>query len=163
MLNVNFQGLLQKIGVENATIKSGDKKDMGSPLKTMTEEERALFQGVINELYEGFLRVVVQGRMGLTLDQVRKLADGRIYTAQQSLQAGLVDQIGYLQDAFELAKQEAGLKEAKLILYKRPGSYRNTIYSQGRPSNPMVNTLVNLDLRGLVNGGTPKFMYIWMP
>ena len=164
MLNLNVQGLLQKIGVQGGSIKSGDKKDMGSPWKSMTEEEKEIFQSVINELHEGFVQVVVRGRPGLSEEKIRELADGRIYTAQQALQLGLVDQIGYLQDGFELAKKEAGLEEAKLILYKRPGRYRTTIYSRGEsPSPKVVNTLVHIGIKDLINPGVPQFMYLWAP
>jgi len=163
MLNVSLQGLLEKIGIENETIKSGDKKDMGSPLKKMTEEERALFQGVIRALYDEFVNVVAQGRQNLTEEKIRTLADGRIYSSQQALATGLVDQIGYLQDAFELAKKETGLEQAKLVLYKRPGQYRTTIYSQGPSNPPRINSLVLFDLKGLIQPGVPKFMYLWVP
>ena len=163
MLNVNLQGLLEKIGVENETIKSGDKKDMGSPLKKMTEEERVLFQEVIQALYDEFVRVVVQGRKNLTEEKVRKLADGRIYSSRQALDLGLVDQIGYLQDAFEMAKNETGLETARLVLYKRPGQYRKTIYSQVPPNAPRVNALFHFDLKEWVQLGVPKFMYLWVP
>lgn len=162
MLNLNLEGLLQKVGIEGTAIKSADKKDMGSPFRKMTPEEQKIFQGVIDQLYERFLEVVVAGRKNLNLDQVRKLADGRIYTAQQAAKAGLVDQIGYLEDAIAVAKREAGLKEARIVTYYRPGTYKQNIYSQAGDTARTIN-LVNFDLRSLVQDGAPRFMYLWMP
>ena len=77
---------------------------------------------------------------------------------------GLVDSIGYLDDAVELAKREAGLTEARLVVYQQPGEYRHNIYSQmiNRQGNN-GGLLSNFDLMALVRGGTPQFMYLWMP
>ena len=163
MLTVNVQGLLEKIGVTGTAIKSGDKKDMGSPLRPMTEEERQLFQGIINQMYDRFVSVVAAGRKNMTVDQVRKAADGRVYTAQQALDLGLVDGIGYLDDAIQLAKAEAGLSKARVVIYLRPGSYKDNIYSQIPAGASQTVNLVNLDLRSFVQSGTPRFMYLWSP
>lgn len=163
MLNVSIEGLLQKIGVKDATIKAGEHKDMGSPLKTMTEEERKIFQGVLDTMYERFLAVIAKNRSGngLDLKELRSLADGRIYTAQQALEHKLVDQIGYLDDAISLAKKEAELTEARVVIYHRPGAYKNNIYSKLAGSHAI--NLVNIDLRTFVKSGTPSFMYLWAP
>src|SRR5206468_8626959 len=89
MLTVNARGLLEKVGVETTAVTSGPKKDMGSPFRPMTEEERTIFQGVIDSFYQRFLHVVQVGRRNLTADQVRKLADGRIYSGEQAKELGL--------------------------------------------------------------------------
>jgi protease-4 len=162
MINLNLEGLFQKVGVEGIAIKSADKKDMGSPFRKMTPEEQQIFQGVIDQLYERFLQVVVTSRKNLNMDQIRKLADGRIYTAQQALESGLVDQIGYLEDAITAAKHESGIKEARVVTYYRPGAYKQNIYSQMGGGDRTVN-LINFDLRSLFQDGTPRFMYLWMP
>ncbi len=163
MLNLSIEGLLQKIGVKDTSIKTGEYKDMGSPLKTMTEEERKIFQGVMNTLYERFLAAITAGRKELAPEKLKTLADGRIYTAQQALEYGLIDQIGYLDDAIALAKKEAGLTAARVVIYHRPGSYKNNIYSQlGNTGIGTVN-LLNIDLKTFVNAGTPSFMYLWAP
>jgi protease-4 len=163
MLNVNVQGLLEKIGVVGTAIKSGDKKDMGSPLRPMTAEEQKLFQDVINQMYDRFLSVVAAGRKNLSRDKIRAVADGRIYTAQQALDLGLVDQIGYLDDAVALARQEAGVGEARVVTYYRPGAYKNNIYSKVAGGEGNTVNLVNFDLRSLVPAGVPQFMYLWVP
>ena len=163
MLNVNVQGLLEKIGVSGTAIKSGDKKDMGSPLRPMTPEERQIFQGIINQMYERFVSVVAAGRPKMNLDQVKLAADGRVYTAQQALDLGLVDRIGYLDDAIDQAKSESGLREASVVLYLRPGTYKDNVYSQLPNGAPTTVNILNVDLHAFVQSGVPRFMYLWSP
>ncbi|HUK55531.1 MAG TPA: signal peptide peptidase SppA [Nitrospiria bacterium] len=163
MLTLDVHGLLEKIGVSGTAIKSGDKKDMGSPFRPMTEDERRLFQGIINQMYDRFVSVVAAGRKNLTEEQVRKAADGRVYTAKQALDLGLVDGIGYLDDAIALARTESGLREARVMTYLRPGNYKDNIYSRMPSGGPQTVNLVNLDLRSFVQSGTPRFMYLWSP
>ena len=163
MLRVNASGLLEKIGVEATAVASGPKKDMGSPFRPMTAEERAIFQGVIDGFYEQFIGVVETGRPNLKAEQIRKLADGRIYSGTQAKSLGLIDQIGYLDDAIELAKQQAGLKEARVVMYHRPGQYRPNIYAGVLGEGSMWAGLSRLDLMTMVRGKTPQFMYLWMP
>ena len=162
MLTVNAKGLLEKIGVEATAVTSGPRKDMGSPFRTMTLEERAIFQGLIDSFYQRFLNIVQEGRSNLQMEQIKRLADGRIYTGEQAKAAGLVDEIGYLEDAVELAKKKAGLTEAKVVTYKRPGEYSNNVYSKVLAPNGLAS-LADFDLATLVRGGTPQFMYLWMP
>ena len=163
MLNLSVEGLLQKIGVKDTSIKTGEHKDMGSPLKTMTEEERKIFQGILDNMYERFLSVIAENRKNLTQEKLKPLADGRIYIAQQALEYGLIDQIGYLDEAITLAKQEAGLTTARVVIYHRPGAYKNNIYSQLSNSSFSTINLLNIDLKTFVRSGTPSFMYLWAP
>lgn len=96
--------LAKEVGVEAVTIKSGKLKDIGNPLRQETPEERALFQKIIDEAYDGFVDVVVEGR-DMDEDRVRELADGRIYTGRQAEELGLVDELGLRRTAYdELAK-----------------------------------------------------------
>ena len=163
MMTVNAQGLLEKIGVQATAVTSGPKKDMGSPFRAMTPEERAIFQGVIDSFYERFLTVVQEGRGTLTAEQIRKLADGRIYAGEQAKTLGLVDGIGYVDDAVDLAKKAAGLSEARVVMYRRPGEYRNNIYSKVMAGGEWPGGFPTLDLLAMVRGGPPQFMYLWMP
>jgi protease-4 len=162
MLTVNARGLLEKVGIEATAVTSGPRKDMGSPFRTMTPEERAIFQGLIDSFYERFLIVVQEGRPQLQMDQIKKLADGRIYTGDQAKAAGLVDEVGYLEDAIDVAKKKAGITEARVVTYKRPGEYSNNVYSRFLTPGPLAG-LADLDLMSFVRGGTPQFMYLWMP
>lgn len=163
MLTVNASGLLEKIGVETTAVASGPKKDMGSPLRPMTAEERAIFQDVIDEFHAQFLRVIERGRPNLTAKQVQELADGRIYSGEQALKLGLIDQVGYVEDAVTLAKKEAGLDEARVVTYHRPGEYRHNIYSSFFGSAGPWPEWARLDLMGLLRTGQPQFMYLWLP
>jgi protease IV len=161
MLRVSAEGLLQKIGVDASAIKSGSKKDIGSPLRPMTEEERAIFQTMINGFFARFLEVVEKGR-SLPADRLKAISDGRVMTGPQAQQLGLVDQVGYLDDGIQLAKQLSGLTDARVVMYARPGAYKSNIYSLGSGETGL-EALAQLDLMSLVRGGTPQFLYLWMP
>lgn len=158
--SVNASGLMEKIGITNQTIKSGELKDIGSPLRPMTEEERKILLGVINGMYERFLDVIIEGRGSLDRNELRKLADGRIFNAKQALDLKLIDSIGYMDDAIFTAKRKAGLKEATVVTYAQPRSYKNNIYSEG-PQFPAEVNLIKVD--SLSKRFGMNFMYIWMP
>ena len=165
MLTLNASGLMEKIGVRADAVTSGPHKDMGSPFRTMTDQDRAIFQGVIDSFYARFLRVIEQGRPNLEPETIRQLADGRIYSATQAKDHGLVDEIGYVDDALALAKKEAGIEEARVVMYQRAGGYHPNIYAQG-PGGPGRADWVfpKLDpVSLLLTGGTPAFMYLWLP
>ena len=166
MVTMNAQGLLDKVGVQPAPIVSGPKKSMGSPFRPMSDEERAIFQGVIDNLYERFLAVVKEGRPGLDEEKIRTLADGRIYTADIAKAQGLVDDIGYLDEAIDLAKKEAKLEEAQVVTYTRGGDSHQNIYSQFEPPQIGPVGFPNVDANSLfsvLSGGTPQMLYMWMP
>ena len=166
MVSLNGQGLLEKIGVEATTIASGPKKSMGSPFRTMTDEERAIFQNIIDSMYDQFVTVVDDGRPKLDKGEVRRLADGRIYSALQAEEVGLVDEVGYLEDAIRLVKKEAGIEEASVVTYHRAGGYKPNIYSSFASDSVYLKGFPSFDppsLMTLLNGGTPQFMYLWMP
>jgi protease IV len=162
MLTVNARGLLEKIGIETNAITSGPRKDMGSPFRAMTDDERVIFQGVIDFFYNRFLTVIKEGRRNLSPEEIRKLADGRIYSGEQAKEVGLVDSVGYLEDAVDLAKNKAGLSEAKIIMYRKPGEYKQNIYSRFLGGG-MMSGLPQFDLLSMVRASSPQFMYLWMP
>ncbi|HET7876663.1 MAG TPA: signal peptide peptidase SppA [Methylomirabilota bacterium] len=160
MLTVNAQGLMEKIGVAPRAIKSGDKKDAGSPFRALTAEEQAIFQGVIDEMHGRFVTLIAESRK-LPEARVRAFADGRIYTAEQALRLGLVDKVGYLDEAVAAARQAAGLDEARVVMYHRPREYRATFYS-ATPVTPTAEAAF-AQLAALVAGSGPRFMYLWWP
>lgn len=160
MLTLNAEGLLQKVGVAPLAIKSGAKKDMGSPFRGLSDEERQIFQGVIDDLYGRFVSLIVKERR-IPEDRVRAFADGRIYTAQQAKTLGLVDRVGYLEEAVEAAKQAARLPEARVVMYHRPRDYRSNIYS-GTPIPERFDASL-LQLSSLLIGPGPRFLYLWWP
>ena len=139
LVRPSVSGLLGKIGVETAEITSGPHKAMGSPFRPLADDDRALFQTVIDDLYGRFVDAVVAGRPQLARDRIMALADGRIYTAEQARSAGLVDGIGYLDDAVDSLRDAAGLTSATVVTYTRPGQYKGSIYAA-----PVVN--IDLDL-----------------
>ena len=98
--SVNLAGLMEKIGVEDQTITAGRHKDAGSPLRRMTGEERRHIQRVLDDLHARFVEVVASGRPALAPDALRALSDGRIFSAREAREAGLVDRIGDLEDAW---------------------------------------------------------------
>lgn len=93
----DISGLLDKYGIKTETITSGDNKAMGSSVEPMTKEQKEIFQSLVDEAYEQFVGIVADGR-NMPVKEVKKLADGRIYTAQQALDNGLIDEIGTLED-----------------------------------------------------------------
>jgi protease IV len=111
----NLEGLMGKIGMKSFTIKSGKFKDVGSPARTMTDQEKAMLQAVIDDTYAQFVRAVAEGR-NLPENEVRKIADGRIFTGEQAKALKLVDRIGTLQDAVQEAGKLGGIRgEPELI------------------------------------------------
>lgn len=158
MLTVNSGGLLEKIGVSASYVKSGPYKDMGSPFRGLSPEERALFQSLIDQLYGRFVSLVARERK-IDEARVRSFADGRVYTADEAVSLGLVDRIGYLEDAITLARESAAVPDAKVIAYHRPRQYRATIYSAAEPPAPAAG-LADL-VRAVVSG--PRLLYLWWP
>ncbi len=105
----NVDELIKKVGVEIVVIKTGPNKDIGSPFRPMTEDEKKIWQTVIDQAFDGFVQVVAQGR-NLPEDKVRQIGDGRVYNGRQAKELGLVDQLGYLDDAVSKAGELGGIK-----------------------------------------------------
>jgi protease-4 len=155
---LNVEGLFQKIGLKEEAIKSADKKDMLSSSRTMTKEERAIMQGIIDELYQRFVDIVVAGRPKLTREEILKLADGRIYTGEQAVKNGLADKTGDREDAFESAKQLASISEAKLIQYKK----RYNIWQMFEMSALLQPKNITLYFKSILfDKNTPQLLYLW--
>lgn len=146
-MKLNIKGLMDKVGVDSELVKSGKWKDFWSPFRPSTPEEKQMMQDVINSLYQGFVKVVAEGRK-MDTREVKRVADGRIFTAPQAKDLGLVDSLGYLDDAIKIAQKQADLVEAKVVRYHRPDSYLPNIYSQTPDFSWMVG---------------PQFLYIWWP
>ncbi|HNQ23652.1 MAG TPA: signal peptide peptidase SppA [Phycisphaerae bacterium] len=159
----DISGTMQLVGVKSDAITSGPRKDSGSPFRAMTPEERALFQQVVNELYDRFVEVVREGRPALDETQVRSLADGRIYTARQALEAGLVDRIGTWHDALDAARQRSGAKRVRAVLYHRPLDYRPNYYAAAPTLLPTEVNLVGLNVGQALESAAPEFLYLWQP
>lgn len=127
---INSEELLDKLGVEVQIIKSGPSKDFGSPFREMSPEERQYWESLIDEVYEGFVQIVVDGR-DLTEEEVRDLADGRVFTGLQALELGLVDQLGYEQEAIDKAAELGGIQaEPRLLRFERAPSLFDLLQSR---------------------------------
>jgi len=157
---VNARGLLGKIGIEDETMAVPDKKDMVSPLRSMTPEEREIFRGLIVRLDERFLKVVTGARR-LTPEQLAKATDGRIVDGMQAVDLGLADETGYLDDAINRARELAGVPEARVVTYARPGAYRENIYSELGESQPTA-LIPGTEWLEMMTPGV-HFMYLWAP
>ena len=114
----NFQQLLGKIGVKGNVVKSGEYKDVGSPLRDMTSEERLLMQAVIDDVHSQFVDAVAKGR-NLKKEEVAKIADGRIITGRYAKELKLVDELGNFNDAVDLTKKLAEIKGEPKLVYAR--------------------------------------------
>jgi protease-4 len=144
-MKFNLRGLMDKVGVDDDIVKSGIWKDFWSPFRPASPREKEMMQQIIDDFYRKFVDVVAQGRK-MSLKETQGVADGRIFSASQARDLGLVDQLGYLDDALELARAKANLESgARVIIYHRPGSFKPTIYS----------LLPELDTLG------PQFLYLW--
>jgi len=114
----NIEELFKKIGIKGVVLKSGEHKDIGSPFREMTPEDKKIMQEVIDNVHQQFVQAVAKGRK---MDQakVMQIADGRILTGEQAKQIGLVDQIGNLQDAIEIVAKMVGIEGKPYILYPK--------------------------------------------
>ncbi|MFZ2052889.1 MAG: signal peptide peptidase SppA [Candidatus Aminicenantales bacterium] len=157
----DMEGLLSKVGVNMQVIKSGDLKDAGSPFRNLTEKEQRVFQEIIDELYERFLKVVYESRKeALPLEEIRNLADGRVYTAAQALRHKLIDEVGYFDDALLRVLGLAKIPAARVIAYTYYPKRRTNLYS-AKLENPSLFEQKSLaDVLPVLRSG---FYYLWLP
>lgn len=150
METANVEGLLQKIGVEGVVIKSGKYKDVGSPLRKMRADERGLLQAVMDDVHKQFIEAVAEGR-SLELPATQALADGRIFTGRQAKEAKLVDELGDLEDAIQLAAEVVGIEgEPKVIEPRRRFSLREILDSKLSMLFPKLDVQPGVNLKYLM-------------
>jgi protease-4 len=116
MQSINYGELAEKYGVKFETIKSGPYKDIFSPTRDMTEEERKILQSMVDNAYKGFVNVITEGR-SLSEAEVRKVADGRIYDGRQAKENNLIDELGYFDDTISAMKKDLDLEDAQVVEY----------------------------------------------
>lgn len=153
----NLEETAGKVGVKVDVIKSGALKDLGSPFRPMTDEERAIIQGLIDEAYDLFVDVVAKGR-GLTPERTRELADGRIYSGNQAKELELVDHLGNQDFAFSRAKGLGKASDASLVVYRRVGG----LFDDLIPFVKSPSTLEHISEALGVNR-SPGAAYLWLP
>lgn len=152
----NVEEAAGKLGVTMNVIKSGELKDLGSPFRPLTEQEQQIFQGLIDEAYNGFVEIVSEGR-DLSLERTRELADGRIYSGLQAEQLGLIDHLGDRETAFERAKALADSPDASLVVYRPIVGFLEALnpFALDSPTDRVVEEL------GLLR--KPGASYLWIP
>src|SRR5574340_260952 len=150
METTNLEGLLKKVGVEGVVIKSGRFKDVGSPLRKMTDEERRLLQSVMDDVHQQFIQAVADGR-SLEPSEVEPLADGRIFTGRQAKEARLVDELGDLEDAIHIAADIAGIEgEPKVVEPRKRFSIRDILESRWSSMFPKLELQTGVNLKYLM-------------
>lgn len=160
LMGVNFSGLMSKLGISNQTLKSGQLKDAGSPLRPMEAEERELLQGILQAMHERFLATLQERRPGMSGEALRTVRDGRVVLAAQASELGLIDRVGYLDDAIARARALAGLDRARVVMYRRPSQLGENIYSAAGSGAPHVAGF-HLDFHAASE--PPEFYYLWAP
>lgn len=167
MQAIEYSGLLEKLGIEYNTIKSGSLKDIGSPDRDMTEEERALLQAYVDEAYQRFVTVVSTGR-DMPEEAVRAVANGMIYSGTQAQSLGLVDEIAYTDDALQAMKAAYDLEDAEVFDYSStPGLFSDFSWFFAQAAAKLASqdsqTLTELQLLRETFGTTaaPRLLYLY--
>ncbi|AKU91038.1 signal peptide peptidase SppA [Vulgatibacter incomptus] len=145
----NVTAIAEKIGFQMNTVKSGAAKDIGNPFRPFTEADRKVFEGLVDDVYRQFVGAVVEGRK-LPEEQVKAIADGRVLTGEQALQAGLIDQLGNFNDAVDLAAELAGIEGKPKLVYpekEEPLSLHRLLRASVREGVRAVADELRLQLR----------------
>jgi protease-4 len=157
----DVEGLLSKVGIKVQVIKSGELKDAGSPFRNLSEQEQRLFQGIIDELYERFLDVIHEKRKdALSLEEIRDLADGRVYTATQALKLKLIDEVGYFDEALARVFTLARIPSARVVAYTYYPKRQSNLYASKMENPSLFDQKSLADALPTLRSG---FYYLWLP
>ena len=159
MQSYNFEGLAEKYGIDMVTIKSGAYKDLMNPFREVTEAEKEILQSMVTSSYDQFVKVIAEGR-NMTEDEVRKIADGRIYDGRQALDIQLVDELGYLEDTIAEMKKNEKLKGAQVIRLGSSSSLSSLFSMKMKQmigTNDEVSTIKSL----MTENQSPRMMYLY--
>jgi protease-4 len=154
---VNYGNLLKWAQMQPEVIKSGELKDVGSPTRAITPKEREYLQHLINQMFEQFVSAVADGRKDLTREQIKQLADGRVYTGEEALHEKLIDGLGNYDAVLKATAELVGIKgEPQVVTPPKPR--RGSI----------LDLLTSTDVGGLISnntlqppGSTLQFEYLW--
>ena len=160
MQSINYQALAEKVGIKFETFKSGVHKDMLSPMRDVTEEERAMMQEMINESYEEFVDIIEKGR-NMSETDVKKVADGRILGGTKALEAGLIDEIGDEEATIAALRADYNLEEATLFEYTPDvGGWQSYLGMKiGSFIGPSTEEKMLMEIMADYNA--PKMMYLY--
>ncbi|MCM3673560.1 signal peptide peptidase SppA [Peribacillus simplex] len=159
MHGYNYEKLAKKYGVEFETIKSGPHKDIMSPTREMTGEEREILQNMINNSYDQFVKVIADGR-GMTEKEVREIADGRIYDGRQAKENHLIDDFGHLDDVIAAMKTDIGKKDAQVIRYTDEAGF-GSLFSMGAQKMLGNDVETAVLTKILSSSNSPRLMYLY--
>lgn len=168
MSHLDYHELMEKtLLIKQEPIKSGPHKDILSPARAMTAEERQILQGLIDSMYKRFVDLVIDGRKGhanfpADRDAVVKIADGRVYTGEEAVKLGLADATGYLEDAYQEAVKAANLSDYRIIKYTRQPTLLDVLGGNVE-SKVNINAGVQIDAGRLLQDLTPRLEYRWSP
>ncbi|MEI3606378.1 signal peptide peptidase SppA [Pseudogracilibacillus sp. SE30717A] len=160
MENINYSELAENYGVHFNTIKSGKHKDIMSPSREMTKEEREILQSIIDEMYDDFVQVIVDGR-GMSEAKVREVGDGRIYTGRQAKEVGLVDELGDFDDALAAIQKDYNLEDAQVIQYGEDFVFLSGFVTQMKNVFQGNTSELELVMSLVRQSDKPRAMYIY--
>ncbi len=138
----NYEELLHKIGLVPIVVKSGEYKDIGSPVRKMKPEERKILQEFAKKIHRQFIEDIVDGRK-MDMEKVESLADGRIFTGKESKKLGLVDRLGNLEDAIEWAGRLGGIKGKIATVYAKEKKFSFLRYITDSSAGTLLNHILN--------------------
>lgn len=163
---VSLKPALDRWGIRAEAITSGPNKTVGSYLDTMTDEHRAILQGLVDDFYARFAGIVRAARPGITDEDFGHVTDGRVISGERALAYGLVDELGDIYAAADAARRLAGIESSRLVVYHRPRTPAATPYAQYPGAAPHVGTQINLaqvNLTGEPMSLPAGFYYLWQP
>jgi protease-4 len=150
----NAEKLMEKIGIEPQVVKSGKYKDVGSPARKMTAEERIYLQRVVNDVHQQFIDAVAKGR-NITIKEARKLADGRVFTGRQALKLKMVDEMGGLEDVIVKLGEAAGIEGRPKVIWEEP--------KRGFVEWLMESSLPKEFKANWMPSQFPSLQFLWLP
>lgn len=155
----NMEDTLGQFNVVSIPVKAGEKIDLASPQRTMEPEERELLQAIADQMYQRFKSRVVTARPGIEVDA--DFWDGRVMTGQDALESSLIDQVGYLDDAVEMARGLGAVgSDASVVMLRRTNDRAHTVLDK-TPNSPTSASLIPLNIPGLDRSSLPTFLYLW--
>jgi protease-4 len=157
----NLEDAMGGLNIVSQAVKAGEKIDLGTFTRALKPEEEALLKEMANEFYDRFRAVVHEQRPQVDATQ-KTTFDGRVFTASQALKLGLIDQVGYLEDALAMAREQAGQPQAGAVLLHRCGDVGRTPYAT-TPNYPIHVSLFPASLPGMDRSKLPTFLYMWQP
>ncbi|MGM7691121.1 signal peptide peptidase SppA [Staphylococcus saprophyticus] len=159
MSSIDYSGLQKNLGIKQDVIKSGEHKDILSSSREMTSEERDILQSVLDDSFNRFVNIVKDGR-DMPESKVRKLADGRIYSAQQAKSNGLIDEIGYEDQTVKALKKDINAKDAEVFEYSTDGGWFSSMYNVKSSISQFTNEIK--DVKSIITNDTktePMYLY----